>query len=888
MIPMKALSFILTLSALHCNGLLRDHRKEEFQKISNHELLYIDTTNFEPKSVIEFDAFNHHYIIKLTENKHLNPMHLRLENAYPSKDNAKDHFTPRLCHYYGAILNSNETSDFAHAAVSMCNNRGIRARVTAFGETIVIKPSKYYLDPEFDSTQHHHFDDEHLVFKLSDLKHDKIPAPPHTHHMDKLHGLTPGIDRPHRRRLGKINNGKQYVELALLIGPYRVDAYKSMYPSTWFDQIIKDHQDLVNEVSNIYSSTYWGYEVGSIEFVLVEIEFVTSNFGGEYSQLKPPAASTSCLDISSCDIDIDTLTANVKVWASQKRTHFDNLQMIHNMEMGDYSGQAARPGMCKALYSIGQSSITSGITYGVSTVVHEIGHNFNLQHDGQKGEGSGCGENAGLMGYGASKPLDTFSSCSKASMKAFFKSGYANDLSCLGNAVSSNSAMRTLNYPTCVQANGCECLKLSGSDFDKYSMSGQYSEHGMHNGKKYYKLEESASMLFWWTFMVGETLKYEGWTIGSLSDNFGWFRCDKDNVLNCCGEWYIIFGSRIDLESTHVYSCPQVVESGCDDSGDSKCVLIDGLDGDVSSKDRSMDMNGLWRALPGECIGGQHVYELQSPDNADTLYLYHTWEKRFIWWRKNLRWWISKEKGKKSFYAVCYDKGHVRECNEWKVWIWSLGQERTDRTVTIKEGCNQLAFTFDDCMSNNEYNDELCVFSNSTALWHGHAPFELYEKCSNDRAVYFYTHSNVTYYLHYDEYYELLDSNVTTPRWIITKNQLLGDIKASCDSEDLLDCVENSWIRAEGDTDSVTDSALIVEDKYIKVGNSACVVDDIESDDEDNDHGAKKSEQSSVVLLVALVCIMVVIIICLGVVCYRFKSSQTLKQDSGGMMYEQF
>eukprot|EP01083_Nonionella_stella_P165603 551315_1 len=91
---MKTLSLILTLSALHCNGLLRDHRKEEFQKISNHELLYIDTTNFEYKSVIEFDAFNHHYIIKLTENKHLNPMHLRLENAYPSKDNAKDHFTP--------------------------------------------------------------------------------------------------------------------------------------------------------------------------------------------------------------------------------------------------------------------------------------------------------------------------------------------------------------------------------------------------------------------------------------------------------------------------------------------------------------------------------------------------------------------------------------------------------------------------------------------------------------------------------------------------------------------------------------------------------------------------------------------------------------------------
>eukprot|EP01084_Bolivina_argentea_P293278 504368_1 len=841
----RVFSFFFALNVLHCYGLLRDHRRDEFERISNHELLYIDTANFETNGIIELDAFNHHYVIKLTENEHLHPRHLRIENIDP----AHAAYEMKSCHYTGQILNSNETSDFAHAAVALCDNRGFRARITAFGETIVIKPARYYLDLQFDSTQHHQFSDEHLVFKLSDLKNDKKCSS-----QDAPTNMIGDITS-NRRRLARINNGLQSVELALLIGPYRVDAYRSMYPSLWFDQIMKDHRDMVNEVSSIYYSAKWDYVVGTIKIRFVEIEFVESNFDGIYRELRPNVVDSKCYDRATCEVSNDDVLNRVKKWMRKKTTHFDNLQFIHNMDMGKWAGQASNPGMCSKLYSCGHSSITQGTASGVTTIAHEMGHNFGLDHDGQAGDGVKCGENAGLMGYGAKKPQDAFSSCSKASMKKFFESGYSNNLKCLSNFVSNWFQTRTLNYPSCV-LDTCDCLKLSGSGLaNPWAATGLWVEHGTHRNKKYYKQEGENQFLYW---------QGSRWAIGSVDRESAILGCDKSNIYSCDLNIYKWWSKS--KTNGRLTSCPKVVEKGCNDDGGQKCFITDGLDGDVS-KHAGFSLNGHWRAIPGLCIKGRHVYELQSADNAVQLYMYHDYAKFLCCWKKHRRWYISKNKGPigdtHSYYAMCYNQDEAAKCSTWDVYISSTGQTRTDNSVTIKTNCNQVAFTYDDCMRNNEYNDELCVFNNeSNALWTGYATFKIYEECSNEKVVYNYLDLNATYFIHYDAYYEFTDSNETSGRWIITKDQLLADIETYCESEDLLDCVEDSWIREEDETDS----ARIVYDKYMKVMDTECDA----NDGAPSNNGATKARKSSVIVLVALLCLLLLILVsAAGVAFYR-------------------
>ncbi len=58
--------------------------------------------------------------------------------------------------YYGKVL-SDITDPLQRVSLSLCNKRGIRGEISAFNETLIIKPSKYYLDIEYD---------EHLVWNV--------------------------------------------------------------------------------------------------------------------------------------------------------------------------------------------------------------------------------------------------------------------------------------------------------------------------------------------------------------------------------------------------------------------------------------------------------------------------------------------------------------------------------------------------------------------------------------------------------------------------------------------------------------------------------------------------------------------------------------------------
>ena len=50
----------------------------------------------------------------------------------------------------------------------------------------------------------------------------------------------PSTKTLNRRRLAT-NGGNNYVEMLVVVGPYRVDSYKESYPNSWYEHLVADH-----------------------------------------------------------------------------------------------------------------------------------------------------------------------------------------------------------------------------------------------------------------------------------------------------------------------------------------------------------------------------------------------------------------------------------------------------------------------------------------------------------------------------------------------------------------------------------------------------------------------------------------------------------------------
>ena len=109
---------------------------------------------------IEFDAFSHHYKIELEHNTAMRPSNIKHTNGIPLHTVVNEYYTSltESCHYYGKVL-SDTTDPLQRVSLSFCDKRGIRGEIRAFNETIIIKPSKYYLDTEYDNHNFHHITD---------------------------------------------------------------------------------------------------------------------------------------------------------------------------------------------------------------------------------------------------------------------------------------------------------------------------------------------------------------------------------------------------------------------------------------------------------------------------------------------------------------------------------------------------------------------------------------------------------------------------------------------------------------------------------------------------------------------------------------------------------
>merc|ERR1719295_1619504 len=224
--------FILSSLCVASNA-IHSSREEEFSRIKDYELIHIDTDSFVSSNIIRLDAFDHHYDIELEVNPDMIASDIR-HNLDPL-DHADDAFFTSLttsCHYFGRVLGV-ETSK---VALSICSKRGIRGSVTAFNETVMIKPAAYYLEGDLSSHSGDDLSDEHLVYRESDFDTTDIGRA-ETIGIDTNSLRISEGDDAERRRMAQ-NEGRSLVEMLIVNGPVRTAHYQSTHGNGWYEQLV--------------------------------------------------------------------------------------------------------------------------------------------------------------------------------------------------------------------------------------------------------------------------------------------------------------------------------------------------------------------------------------------------------------------------------------------------------------------------------------------------------------------------------------------------------------------------------------------------------------------------------------------------------------------------
>ena len=315
---------------------------------------------------IEFMAFNNHYAIDLIPNANAIPSSIHHTNGIPNVTNINPFFTSleSTCHFYGKVL-SDTTDPLQRVSLSLCPHRGVRGEIRAFNDTLYIKPSRYFLDLQHDSNRFHNLNDEHLVFRHSDYDQTGIPklkslrngmsdfdSLPFDAVSDALnHRKTKNLDKMNKMRRRTLwNGGNTVVELYVMADPTMVLDFKSVYPSSWYQQLTAEMADYVNSVSSKYRAIdFNGWNIGTISVSLVELEVFTW-FEGGYTSLYP---NPLCDDYtnSQCTINgIDYLSKFDAFIKSKSTRNFDNAQLITKYHFANAGGYGWVGTICKVCW----------------------------------------------------------------------------------------------------------------------------------------------------------------------------------------------------------------------------------------------------------------------------------------------------------------------------------------------------------------------------------------------------------------------------------------------------------------------------------------------------------------------------------------------------------
>ena len=498
-----------------------------------------------------------------------------------------------------------------------------------------------------------------------------------------------------------------------------------------------DLMDHINAVSEIYNSTDWGTDIGTINFNLVEID-VVRDYSGIYASLYPSFVSSSCTNVlnRNCEVDNTDLLSKFKNFLDSWKdlNTFDNGQLFSRLNFeGSTIGTAWVGTICfGAGYSSGVNEISGNFagdaTYfdtNVRLVTHETGHNFDASHDDSS---NGCtGSSAGVMSSPSSS--SSFSSCTITSVQNFFvdESG----LTCLGSGnredatlpdvfvFDFNITLSPTSAPTASPiidpslCSGFSCIKIFDLDDFIYStvtidFNGDYVSEDCFGGNILYKMTstdyyEDRYMYFSESFNM--------WFLGFEANDNGVCNayCTQTDVSNCGGYWRVYQNGWIqDTDS---------ISEQCSSGG--------------SRRRRRM----------GGAKGGLLDYSLS--DDCSDVYEYEYNE------------------------FVCIDIGYNGSLTRH---LWNIYYSNIEESLDVINDTSE----FD-------------IFDTINTMMF------IFDGCKNDIPFYYYkydleiTTSNnddyVIYYLHFDD-----------NRWYISESILIDSVGvAYCQEFDLTNCLAGNW-----------------------------------------------------------------------------------------------
>jgi len=422
---------------------------------------------------LKFEAYGNEYHLKLEKNHRMIAANAYtiIRNGTHAIEKPFDH-EKQHCFYQGQVANIEEPS---LVALSLCKGRGIQGMITAFNQTLAIRPLAN-MDHAFAQRRlsggriEHSIRDSHVIYPFHkvrrrvetqgswcgndnptterlDLKANRqIPV-----HLDNGDGQAINLKKvkhndknPHeklidrterpfqsweqmverRRRLS--DSEMRYVELLVVADP-AFYAHHSSGTSN-LDEAETAVEDaiitIVNTVTTYYTAGDFLY---GLQVTLTVMDLWIDYPNSPNSPYEPDVADSNDQEVDYADY--------LSKFHAYRRSDYapahDNAQLFSRLDFeSSVVGYANMQAMCSTYSSGGINQMTYDAEYNAGIVSHEMGHNFAMRHDS---DGNSCSSTGYIMASSGNvngfRP-STFSGCSQSYINDYF-SQYS--LSCLEN-----------------------------------------------------------------------------------------------------------------------------------------------------------------------------------------------------------------------------------------------------------------------------------------------------------------------------------------------------------------------------------------------------------------------------------------------------------------------
>merc|ERR1719347_2049497 len=115
--------FLFLLSMMYTGEAAQKHRREQIGRMKQYSLLTLSPEIVDEHSrILEFVAFDQHYVVELTRKMDWAPSTVRHSNV-EEEVHAPLSSMDESCHFTGHVLND---ADDSVVSASLCNGRGLR------------------------------------------------------------------------------------------------------------------------------------------------------------------------------------------------------------------------------------------------------------------------------------------------------------------------------------------------------------------------------------------------------------------------------------------------------------------------------------------------------------------------------------------------------------------------------------------------------------------------------------------------------------------------------------------------------------------------------------------------------------------------------------------